>query len=122
MQSAIHLCMPVEDAYGCAGGARAGAPPPPPLPGKGALGKRPPSQAAPNQSRPSAPDQAAPVAGPTPSKPMVKLFWDKLPDKQVSLTLGLTFQCSQTGCYICAVFRDPWQGTEQNLCLARFVA
>ena len=69
---------------GCAGGARAGAPPPPPLPSKGALGKRPPSQAAP-QSGPSAPDQAALVAGPTPSKPMVKLFWDKLPDRQVCL-------------------------------------
>ena len=25
------------------------------------------------------------MAGPTPSKPMVKLFWDKLPERQVCL-------------------------------------
>ena len=78
--------MPGACPHACdalAGGARPGAPPPPPLPGKGTLGRRPPSQA-PHQSGPSAPTEAAaPVAGPTPSKPMVKLFWDKLPDKQV---------------------------------------
>ena len=100
-----------------AGGARAGAPPPPPLPGKGALGKRPPGQAAPNQSRPSAPNRAALVAGPTPSKPMVKLFWDKLPDKQVSLQflsrgfLVLTGGVLQLRSHI---NHDPRPGTEQK--------
>ena len=59
-----------------AGVAKAGVPLPPPLPGKGALGKRPEGHAA--QRAPS-----APAAAPTPSKPMVKLFWDKLPEKQV---------------------------------------
>ncbi len=54
------------------------------------------------------------MAGPTPSKPMVKLFWDKLPDKQVSLTLGLIFQCSQTECYIWAVFQPVINGKAQS--------
>ena len=48
----------------------------PPLPGKGALGRRSEGHAV--QHAPT-----APAAGPTPSKPMVKLFWDKLPEKQV---------------------------------------
>lgn len=70
------------DVHDTAGGAR--APPPPPLPAKGALGKRLPGQGPP-QGAPAAPNQAAAAAGPTPSKPMVKLFWDKLPDRQVNL-------------------------------------
>ena len=34
---------------------------------------------------------------PTPSKPMVKLFWDKLPDKQVRLGISV----NMNSCVLC---------------------
>lgn len=57
--------------------ARSGPPPPPPPPGKG---RGPPGPPPPRKATGS----VEPVEAPAPSKPMVKLFWEKLPPYQVN--------------------------------------
>lgn len=52
-----------------------GPPPPPPPPGKGRASPAPPPR--------KASGGVEPAAAPAPSKPMVKLFWEKLPPYQV---------------------------------------